>query len=992
MTSVVKINNEAQRLVALRQLGLLDTPPEERFDRLTRLAQKFFGVEMALVTLVDIDRQWFKSRLGIDVGQTSRDISFCSHAILGREILEIPDARCDPRFHANPLVIGEPYARFYAGAPLSTREGHRIGTLCLVDSRPRHLTPDELANLRDLADCVEQEINEQHDAQLRHQLHRSEARHNVLIDTASIGTWEWNLQRDELVVNTRWASMLGYGLDELEPLGLRQWQALTHPDDLTSALARLNQHIAGQLDYYDSQFRMRHKGGHWVWIHARGRVSHRDAHDRPTDVIGTHIDITEERSADAAARELLQRLKKLTSNLPGMLYQYQQWPDGHACYPYVSDGVSYLLGVNARALEADASLMKQAIHPEDIARVSAAWLKSESALTPVSEQFRVVHASGEALWTENYSSPERLEDGSILWHGYIVDIHTRKMAEAALIEEARHTQTIIDNMVNGIITIDTNGIIQSFNPAAEELFGYGRDEMVGQDVKRLMPPPYRDAHDNYLHNYQTTGLARIIGTGREVEGMRKDGSKFQLELSISEIKHGDETIYLGMARDISQRKASEEEINRLAFYDPLTLLPNRRLFSDRLKQALAASNRRRTHGALLFIDLDNFKNLNDTAGHDIGDKLLQHVASRLSSCVREGDTVARLGGDEFVIILEGLSDRKEMAASQAELVGEKIRTRLNEPYSLEIRDYQGSPSIGITLFFSHDQIAEELLKQADMAMYEAKAAGRNALYFFDPQMQHAIESRIAMENELRTAIREEQFTLYYQRQVDAAGNVTGAEALLRWEHPYLGMVPPNDFIPLAEEMRLILPIGQWVLRTACRQLATWATRPETHHLTLSVNISALQFAQADFVAEVLSSLELTGANPARLKLELTESLLASNVENVIIKMHALQERSVGFSLDDFGTGYSSLGYLKRLPIEQLKIDQSFVRDLLEDPSDAIIAQTIIALADNMGLGVIAEGVETEAHRLTLANMGCFTYQGYLFGRPMEAKAFEASLQ
>jgi predicted signal transduction protein with EAL and GGDEF domain len=369
--------------------------------------------------------------------------------------------------------------------------------------------------------------------------------------------------------------------------------------------------------------------------------------------------------------------------------------------------------------------------------------------------------------------------------------------------------------------------------------------------------------------------------------------------------------------------------------------------------------------------------------------LLQQVAQRLLRCVRDGDTVARLGGDEFVLMLEGLSESAFDAATQAEAVGEQILGSLNQTYQFINYDYHSTPSIGITLFGEHPETLDEPLKRADLAMYQAKAAGRNTLRFFDPQMQAVVSSRAALESGLREALVKQQFSLYYQPQVTYAGQITGAEALVRWQHPERGLVSPAEFIPLAEDTGLILPLGQWVLETACRQLACWAAQPGLAHLTLAVNVSARQFHRSDFVAQVLAVLAHTGAKPQRLKLELTESLLVSNVEDVIAKMNALKTHGVGFSLDDFGTGYSSLSYLKRLPLDQLKIDQSFVRDILEDSNDAAIANMVIVLAATLGLSVIAEGVETEAQRDFLARQGCHAYQGYLFSRPLPLPGFEA---
>ena len=440
--------------------------------------------------------------------------------------------------------------------------------------------------------------------------------------------------------------------------------------------------------------------------------------------------------------------------------------------------------------------------------------------------------------------------------------------------------------------------------------------------------------------------------------------------------------YRGIGRDITEHKRNEDENQRLAFYDTLTGLPNRRLLLDRLSQALVTTSRNHQQAALLFIDLDNFKDLNDTLGHDLGDKLLEKVANRLVTCVRQGDTVARFGGDEFVVMLEALNYDVGSAINQVKVVGEKILAAMNRPFDLSGKEHYSTPSIGIAVFSGHQQSMDEVLKRADLAMYQAKAAGRNTLRFFDPALQAALADRVALEADLRYGLEHGQLMLFYQPIVDEKGTVTGVEALSRWQHPQRGMVAPANFIPMAEETGLILPLGRWVLQTACRQLVAWSSDPMTQDVSIAVNVSAREFRQPEFANQVIETLRKTGASPKRLQLELTESLLLSDVQDAIRKMEQLKALGVRFSLDDFGTGYSSLSYLKRLPLDQLKIDQSFVRDVLTDPNDAAIARTVVALAHSLGLSVVAEGVETEGQRDFLLASGCKAFQGYLFGPPV----------
>jgi diguanylate cyclase (GGDEF)-like protein/PAS domain S-box-containing protein len=542
----------------------------------------------------------------------------------------------------------------------------------------------------------------------------------------------------------------------------------------------------------------------------------------------------------------------------------------------------------------------------------------------------------------------------------------------------------------GMFITDAQNVILRVNRAFSEITGYSSEEVIGQTPRLLSS----GRHDAAFYAEMRESIQHSRSWQGEIWNRRKNNQVYPEWLTITAVtdSSGAITHYVSTLTDISQRKASEEKIQYLAFYDSLTCLPNRRLLVDRLQQALASSARSERRGALLFIDLDNFKLLNDTLGHDKGDLLLQQVAQRLTASVREGDSVARLGGDEFVLLLDDLSENPNEAANQAEAVGEKILAALNQPYDLAGHSYHSTPSIGVTLFAGHQSGVDELMKHADLAMYEAKNAGRNTLRFFDPQMQATITARASLEKDLREGVQARQFILYYQPQVDAAERITGTEALVRWQHPQRGLVSPAAFIPLAEETGLILPLGLWVLETACDQLLAWASNAQRAHLSIAVNVSARQFRQPDFVAQVLAVLDRSGANPRQLKLELTESLLLDDLEAIIGKMSALKARGIGFSLDDFGTGYSSLSYLKRLPLDQLKIDQSFVRDLLTDPNDAAIAHTIVALAQSLGLSVIAEGVETAAQKDCLAVQGCLAYQGYLFSRPLPIADFERLLE
>ena len=564
------------------------------------------------------------------------------------------------------------------------------------------------------------------------------------------------------------------------------------------------------------------------------------------------------------------------------------------------------------------------------------------------------------------------------------DITRRKRIET----ELRISATAFESQESMLIT-DAYGVILRVNKAFTESTGYAAEEVIGRTPNLLKS----GRHDADFYRKMWEEINRTGTWQGEIWDRRKNGDIYPKWLTISAVKGDDGIVthYVGSHIDITERKAAEEQIRQLAFHDPLTRLPNRQLLLDRLKQSLASNARSGRKGALLFIDLDNFKTLNDTLGHLMGDLLLQQVAERLAKCVREGDTVARLGGDEFVVMLEAMGEQAIEAAEQAEAVGKKILASLSQPHQLDTNIFRSSGSIGATVFSGDAQEAEELLKQADIAMYQAKKFGRNTLRFFDHKMQDAINARAELEDELHKALESRQFQLYYQIQVDNSGRAFGAEALIRWIHPKHGLVSPAQFIPLAEETGLILPIGIWVLESACAQLNSWASDEQTQSLTLAVNISARQFHQTDFVDQVRAAVQRNMINPNLLKLELTETMLLEDIEDTIATMNALKTIGVRLSLDDFGTGYSSLQYLKRLPLNQIKIDQSFVRDIATDANGAAIVQTIIAMAETLGLDVIAEGVETEGQHEFLNLRGCHAFQGYLFGKPKPIEQFETSL-
>jgi diguanylate cyclase (GGDEF)-like protein/PAS domain S-box-containing protein len=609
------------------------------------------------------------------------------------------------------------------------------------------------------------------------------------------------------------------------------------------------------------------------------------------------------------------------------------------------------------------------------------------------EQFRRCVAGNKVLEIEELDArlSRRIEARGYPFGGgvavHLRDVTARHKAQ----EQLRLLESSIARL-NDIVIITEAGPFNEpgprivfVNEAFERRTGYRREEVIGRTPRLLQGPgTQRKELDRIRSALEQWQPARV-----DVINYKKNGEPFWVDLEVSPVWDEQRrlTHWVAVGRDITERKTAEEKIQYLAFYDPLTKLPNRQLLLDRLQRALSDRDHPR-EGALMFIDLDNFKVLNDTLGHQKGDQLLQQVAERLRSCVHRGDTVARLGGDEFVILIENNHHKPLEPSAAARAVSERILGKLGEPYVLSGHLHHSTCSIGVTLFGRAPWTVSELLKQADLAMYQAKNAGRNAVCFFDPEMQAVATANATLATDLREAWRDGQFLIDYQPQVGADGRMTGVEALLRWRHPERDLVPPAHFIPTAEETSLIIPIGRWVLEQACAQLAEWAKRPDRRHLSIAVNVSVKQFRHPDFVDEVMTAIANAGIAPHKLKLELTESLLAEGIEVTVAKMGSLKDMGVTLSLDDFGMGYSSLSYLKRLPLDQLKIDREFVKDILTDANDAAIARTIIGLAQSLGLSVIAEGVETQAQRAFLAQQGCYEYQGFLFCRPLPVDQLE----
>jgi diguanylate cyclase (GGDEF)-like protein/PAS domain S-box-containing protein len=562
-----------------------------------------------------------------------------------------------------------------------------------------------------------------------------------------------------------------------------------------------------------------------------------------------------------------------------------------------------------------------------------------------------------------------------------VDITERKEAEEQLRIAAAAFETH-----EAILITDANANILRVNRAFQDITGFASEEVVGKNPRIISS----GLHDKAFYKTMWKQLLETGSWTGEILDKRKNGDIYPKWITITAVKDqaGKTTEYVAIFTDMTKHKQAENEIRNLEYFDKLTGLPNRRLLLDRLQLALSLSARSRLYGALLFLDMDKFKTLNETQGHDYGDMMLIEVGRRIQECAREVDTVARLGGDEFVVLIEEIDSKVLEASQKTALIAEKIRAALTLTYVLKGHEFHSSPSIGISMYRGNVESADILMKYADIAMYQAKDAGRNTVRFFDPLMQQAVQARAVLEADLHLAMKNKQFHMYYQIQVDCDHHPIGVEGLIRWIHPHRGMISPADFIPVAEDSGLIIAIGRWVIETACKQLAKWTQDEEMRHLKLAVNVSARQFQMGDFVEQIMEVIHRYAIAPERLKLELTESVVLQNVSDVVSKMHALKALGVKLSMDDFGTGYSSLAYLKQLPLDQLKIDQSFVRGITTDPNDAVMVKSIIDMGRNFRLNVIAEGVETEAQLAFLKQNGCMAYQGYLFSKPVPVAQFE----
>jgi diguanylate cyclase (GGDEF)-like protein/PAS domain S-box-containing protein len=808
-------------------------------------------------------------------------------------------------------------------------------------------------------------------------LHDSEERFDLAMRGTNDGVWDWNLQTGESYYSPRWKSMLGYTEEELEN-HRDTWQFLIHQDDLATASRHLNDCLAGHTPTFEAEFRMRHKSGTYVHILSRAFLVQRED-GKPTRLVGTHVDISGRKAVEETLRErvrLQEYIAKIADNLPGTICSFQQRTDGAFSLLYASTNLYELYDCSPEEAESDAAPLLARVHVDDIDGVLDSIAESARSLTLWQHEYRFVHPAKGEIWVEGRCAPEREPDGSTVWHGFLYDVSERRRSE----ERLREASTVLASTHDGVVVTDRNGVIKSVNPAFCKISGYDEDELVGWNANLLQSGRHDRAFFAALwESLRTEGLWQ-----GEIWNRRRSGETYPVWLTISAVHAAGEEAgnYVATFSDISSLKASEKQLEHLAHHDALTDLPNRVVLHARLEQAISRVRRVGGCGALLFLDLDRFKHVNDSLGHPAGDELLRQVSQRLRLRLRDTDTLARFGGDEFVVLLDQINEPEDAAR-----VAQVLIDQLDEPFILSgTQEVFVGTTIGISLFPADGELAEQLIQHADAALYDAKANGKGTYRFFTADLTRTAINRLEMESRLRRGLERNEFLLHYQPLVTLAdGKTVGVEALVRWQDPVHGLVPPVKFIPLAEDTGLICQLGDWVLRTACAQMKEW--RDAGVELErVAVNLSPKQFQQSDLYERIETILTDAGLPGHCLELEITEGVLMEQAREAEAKLHMLRKLGVKIAIDDFGTGYSSLAYLKRFPIDKLKVDQSFVRDIPEDVADMEIATAIIGLAQNLGLEVLAEGIETKAQLEFLERRGCDTGQGYWFGKPMPASA------
>lgn len=1060
--------DEMMRLEALRDYEILDTPADQALDDVTQLAAYICDTPVALITFIDSNRQWFKSRVGFPFVETAREFSFCAQAILQpNQIMIVADAMADERFNKNPLVTGPPNIRFYCGLPLVTNNGTAIGALCVIDTIPRELTADQLTTLlalhRGVMGKIElrrqakelermthafaalnaemeqrvQERTQQHAETLRAlqaqvaereraeaAVHASEARYRTLWETTTDAVLIVNVGSIIQYSNHAVLEIFGYEPDELigKPIAILQPERLRE-----GHLRGMAQHLAS------GEKKLNWRSVEIVGLHQKG-------HEFPIEIAFSQFTSGEElmfagfirdiSSRKHTEREMSVARDRLAIALAASGLSLWEWNINHRTI-YLDENWGVLLGGSVGApTNVTVEDMAQLIHPDDLATTRRLQLDCIKGLTSeYAEEHRVQRPDGEWTWLQSRGKVvERDANGRALWmSGVNIDITERKRIEQDIAMHALQQGIVAefgqfalsDSNLNELMNEAALSVTRGLGIEYCKVLQYFPDDgrlllraAVGWNLSVMGHTAISldsDSHAGFCLKRNSTvvvedfskeprfslsalnqgkgiqsGIAVIIHGGAGLYGVLTAHAK-----RVNKYSDDDVNFVQSIANVLAaavERWESEQRFAYLAQFDPLTGLPNRTLFLDRLTQAISRAQREERMTALVFLDLDRFKEINDTFGHEAGDRVLKDIATRLLSCLREGDTIARLGGDEFIVVLEEILD-----VSQAESAARKILNVFSQPVRLEDTDFYVTPSIGIAICPADGTDGDTLLKHAEVAMYQAKHEGRNNFQFYSSALSSVASDRLTVESSLRKALERNEFVLFYQAVVElATSTISSAEALLRWRHPEWGLVAPDRFMKVAEQTGLIIPIGEWVMHEACRQLSAWQ-KAGVPTVEIAVNLSARQFRKTDLISMVSAALSANSINASQLKVEITESLLMENPDESIVMLHKLKTMGMQIALDDFGIGYSSLSYLKQFPIDILKIDQSFVHGVPHNSGDSAMVKAMISLAHSLGLTTIAEGAETEEQIKFLRDQGCDRAQGYFFSRPISAEEFEKLL-
>ncbi|MYL23974.1 EAL domain-containing protein [Halomonas alkaliantarctica] len=954
-------------LAAFGQAGLQGASLEALYRQTVELALDLFGFEAALLIKLDASGQ-----LGtVMASKSSLNIEWPYELMLSRNklpSLSMENGEC--MIEELPSALRETlraWPSLKKALCIPVQEPNRCWGLLYVFQRGQTRIDDTcLQGLSSLTHTLASATRRERD-----QRERQQAAHlqSIAGHMANLGGWSY----DTLCKELYWSDEV-CAIHEM-PQGAR----LTSEEVLAFYLPEYRHRIGSLFDScinagtsFDEEAEILTAKGNRRWVRVigacvKGKVNEGDK------IQGAFQDITDQRRIEKSLAKSHEQFRQLADAMPNIVWTAD--PDGRL--DYANRRFHQVTGLYNDVLPEDGWI--QALHHDDVSRCRQAWQDAITQETTYRIDFRLYHQSDNRYcWYRVTALPVRDEQGQVYkWYGSALNIHDRKVMEEELSQTANTLTQTLESITDGFFTLDRDWTFQYFNPEAERLLGKPRDEVVGHCLWEVFPAMTTSQAGN---DYRKAMTER---TTQHFEHFCAPLSCW-LETHVYPTQHG-LTVYF---RDVTTRKQNEEQIHFLAFHDPLTHLPNRRLFQQQLDDVIAAPRDRQTYAGVMLIDLDHFKVLNDTLGHGQGDQLLKAVARRLQSLESEGFHAARLGGDEFTVLLEHLDPSPEEATRQLQRGANRVHALLCEPYAEESLGIRRTCSIGMSLVAPGSDCMEEVMKRLDLALYDVKHRGRNAVRLFDPRLQEKANARAWLENSIPAGIQANEFIPYYQPKMNSEGRCVGAEALVRWIHPEHGMVSPGEFIPMAEEIGLIGVLGEAILRKVCEQMAHWTALDMLDDMEISVNVSARQFHEGDFVDAVNAILHETGIDPKRIQLEVTETLLMDDLGQTVEKMNALRALGIRFSLDDFGTGYSSLAYLKQLPLDVLKIDQSFVKYLPDDRDDVAIVQTIIALANSLGLGVLAEGVETPEVQNFLMQEHCHHFQGYLYSRPLPAEEFE----